>query len=156
MSEAYEEIVCGESLRRRAPGRRHELALERLHAAVSLCMAEAHASRLLPPRTVIELAPGTLVRPDLTLVTRATGKAWLLAEVIEASDHHPDTVTRKNLYEHLKLPRLWMVDPRHDSVEVYESSTCGLTLKRILAHRERLQEALLPGLQLAMVDLFGP
>jgi len=140
---------------RHAPGRRHELVCERLHSRVSLSAATVASTRLLPPRTVIELCPGTLLRPDLTLVTAATGKAWLIAEVVDTVDHHSDTVMKKALYEDVRLPRLWMVDPRYDNVEIYHGSPYGLALQRILANRDLLTEALLPELSLGMAELFG-
>lgn len=155
MSEPYEEILCGESVLRHPPGGRHELVCERLHARVARSVAAVASTRLLPPRTVIELCPGTLLRPDLTLVTVATGKAWLIAEVVDTVDHHADTVMKKGLYEDVRLPRLWMVDPRYDNVEVYHGSPYGLALRHILANRDLLTEALLPELSLAMAELFG-
>jgi len=117
-------------------------------------MGAVRITRLLPPRTLIELSSGTLIRPDLTLVTAATGKAWLIAEVVDAVDHHADTVIKKGLYEDVRLPRLWMVDPRYNNVEVYHGSPYGLALHRILANRDQLTETLLPDLALAMGDLF--
>src|SRR6266566_7937364 len=155
MNRSYEEIVRGESLLRHPPGARHEMVCERLHLQVSLSAAAVATTRLLPPRTVIELAPGTLLRPDLTLVTAATGKAWLIAEVVDTVDHHPDTVMKKAIYEDARLPRLWMVDPRYDNVEVYHGSPYGLALQRILANRDLLTEALLPSLSLAIAELFA-
>jgi Uma2 family endonuclease len=156
MSASYEEIVLGESLLRHPPGARHEMICGRLHARIAASLANVAVARLLPARTLIELAPGTLVRPDLTLVTSATGKPWLIAEIVDTPDHHTDTVTKKTMYEELRLPRLWMVDPRYDNVEVYHSSPYGLTLKHILAQRDFLTEALLPELRLAIPELFGP
>ena len=140
---------------RHAPGPRHELVCERLHSLVSISAAGVRSTRLLPPRSVIELSPGTLLRPDLTLVTAATGKAWLIAEVVDTIDHHPDTVMKKSVYEDVRLPRLWMVDPRYDNVEIYHGSPYGLALQRILANRDLLTEPLLPELSLGMAELFG-
>ena len=100
--------------------------------------------RLVPPR------PG----PDLALITTATGKLWLAAEIISSDDHRADTVIKKELYEQLKLPRLWMIDPRYDNVEVYHGSPYGLVLKFMLAGREILSEELLPEFQLSISDLF--
>jgi len=63
-------------------------------------------------------------------------------------------VIKKGLYEDVRLPRLWMVDPRYNNVEVYHGSPYGLALQRILANRDQLTETLLPDLALAMGDLF--
>ncbi len=155
MSQAYEEIVEGESLLRHPPDSRHEAICACLHEHVRLSVATFSSTRLLPPRSIVQLSTGTLVRPDLALVTAATGKLWLAAEVINSHDHRVDTVRKKTVYDENKLPRLWMIDPRYDNMEVYHGGPYGLTLKQILAQHETLTEALLPGLKLRMAELFG-
>src|SRR5687767_423141 len=122
MSLEYEEIVNGETLLRSAPDERHELICERLHDKVGHALAALNSTRLLSVRSVVRIAPGSIMRPDLALVTSANGKLWLAAEVINSRDHRADTVVKKSLYEETKIPRLWMVDPRYDNVEVYHSS----------------------------------
>lgn len=154
MSDPYEEIVAGETVLRRPPGARHEVVCERLHRVVAQSISGLPSTRLLPPRTVVQLAPGTLIRPDLTLVAAATGKAWLVAEVVDNVDHTPDTVMKKSLYEDLRIPRLWMVDPRYGNVEIYFGTQYGLSLREILASRDCLTERLLPELRITMTDLF--
>ena len=110
--------------------------------------------QLLPPRSEIHLAADTKVCPDLALTAAATGKLWLAAEIISSDDHRADTVMKKEIYEELKLPRLWMIDPRYDNVEVYHGSQYGLVLKCMLAGREILSEELLPEFQLTVSELF--
>ena len=153
MTQFYEEIVRGEALKRLAPGQRHELICQRLHEAVGQSLVPT--SRLLAPRSIIELAPGTLVRPDLVLITTLTKKPWLVAEIVDSYDHGSDTVTKKMLYEETGLPRLWMIDPRYDNVEVYHGTPYGLSLREMLAGREVLMEKLLPDLRLPVAALFN-
>jgi len=98
MSEPYEEILEGETYLRLPPGARHELICSRLHDLVALSLGTVSTSRLLERRSVVQLFSGTLVRPDLALVTAATGKIWLAAEVISSDDHRPDTVMKKQIY----------------------------------------------------------
>lgn len=112
--------------------------------------------QLLLPRTAVQLARTTLVRPDLALVTAATGKLFLAVEIISRDDHRADTVTKKEAYEQFRVPRLWMVDPRYDNVEVYHSFEFGLRLQGILAGSELLDEKLVPQFRLAVKDLFAP
>ena len=95
------------------------------------------------------------MRPDLALVTAATGKLWLAVEIVSSTDHRWDTVTKKELYEQYALPRLWMVDPRYDNVEVYHGTPHGLALQHIYAGREMLGEKLLPALRLQVAALFA-
>lgn len=129
--------------------------MERLQESLQAAIPENGPARLQEPRSVIQLTPGTILRPDLSLVTAATGKVFLAIEVISSEDHRWDTVTKKEIYEDSKIPRLWMVDLRYDNVEVYHGSQYGLGLKGILANKEVLTEKLLPNLSVTMNDLFS-
>jgi Uma2 family endonuclease len=151
----YEEMINGRTLVRSFPGARHERICELLHERVGAGLAGNAAARLLNPREAVPLSPRTMVRPDLALVTAATGKVWLVVEIIDSADHRPDTVLKKGLYEDYKVPRVWMVDPRYDNVELYHGTPHGLALKGILAGKEILQEGLLPGLMMTVAELFA-
>jgi Uma2 family endonuclease len=154
MSESYAELLTGATIVRRAPGVRHEVICARLHQCVHAKLANAPTSRLLAPRSEVRLSPENAVRPDLALITAASAKLWLAAEIVSADDHRADTVVKKEIYEEIKLPRLWMIDPRYDNVEVYHATEYGLVLKAILAGREILTEQLLPEFELTIADLF--
>jgi Uma2 family endonuclease len=91
----------------------------------------------------------------LALITTATNKLFLAVEIINRDDHKSDTVTKKEIYEEIRVPRLWMVDPRYDNVEVYHSFEYGLQLKGILAGSEILQEKVLPQFQMTISKLFA-
>ena len=56
----------------------------------------------------------------------------------------------------MRLPRLWIIDPRYDNVEIYHGTEFGLALKGILASKEVLTEKLLPDLRITIADLFAP
>ena|SRR5215472_9340034 len=155
MSSPYKEILEGQTIVRAAPGPRHELICGRLHTAMHASVSNLASTLLLPARSEVKVASGAHVCPDLALVTKATGKLWLAVEVVNSDDHHPDTVVKKQIYEDLKLPRLWMVDPRYDNVEVYHGSEYGMVLKGILAGRESLTEKLIPEFHIAIATLFA-
>jgi Uma2 family endonuclease len=155
MSSSYKEIIEGQTILRAAPGPRHELICGRLHAIVHASVANLTSTQLLAPRSQVQLSRGTTVCPDLALITRATGKLWLAAEIINSGDHQPDTVIKKEIYEAAKLPRLWMIDPRYDNVETYHGSEYGLMLKGILIGREALAEKLIPEFHLVVSELFA-
>ncbi len=154
MSQPYAETLDGTPLVRQAPDARHEMICARLHQWVHASVANLSSTRLLMPRARVRLSARTTLCPDLALVTVATGKLWLAAEIVNSDDHRPDTVTKKQIYEEMKLPRLWMIDPRYDNVEVYHGSAYGLVLKGILAGGEVLTEKLLPEFQLTIDELF--
>lgn len=155
MSDPYEEVLIGDLTLRLPPSPRHELVLSRIQAAIRVSLAALPAARLLEPRSQLRVSPRTALRPDLALVTTVNQKLLLAVEIVSADDHHADTVTKKQIYEEIKVPRLWMVDPRYDNVEVYHSSEYGLKLVEILAGREVLEEKLLPQFRLVIAELFG-
>ncbi|MCD6337910.1 MAG: Uma2 family endonuclease [Verrucomicrobia bacterium] len=155
MSEPYEEILAGETWLRLPPSSRHEEVCGRLHALVAKALAApvGQELRLLPPRSMIELRAGTMLRPDMAVVN-AEGKTLLVAEVIYPGDHQPDTVVKKAAYEESEVERLWMVDLRYNCVEVYERGPYGLALRRSLAGMDLLSEEFLPALELRIAELF--
>jgi Uma2 family endonuclease len=151
----YEEIINGETLLRAAPGARHERICALLHASIGASMAGNSSARILSPRSIVQLSAGTMVRPDLALIAAATGKLYLAAEIISPDDHRTDTVVKKALYDDINVPRLWMIDPRYDNVEMYEGTPYGLALRGIIASREIMREAILPEFQLTVAELFA-
>ncbi len=154
MSLPYQELFAGQVAARKAPGPRHEQICTRLHEAVRASVANIHSARLLAPRTQVEVRPGTLLCPDLAIVTTAGSRLWLAAEIVSSDDHRLDTVVKKQIYEEIRVPRLWMLDPRYDNVEVYHSTQYGLMLKGMLAGQDLLTEQLLPEFQYVISALF--
>lgn len=145
----------GEVTLRLPPEARHELICERLYALIKASVANFPGTQLLEVRSPVRLDAHTTLRPDIALVTAANNKLWLAVEVISSHDHQTDTVFKKELYETAKLPRLWMVDPRYNNVEVYHASQYGMRMDGILAGSDLLTEKLLPEFQIAIKELFA-
>ena len=154
MSEPYEELLNGEVHLRIGPGERHERICARLHEAVLASVANYTSMRVLPVRSKIPLNQYHAVRPDLAVTTSANNRLFLAVEIVSTDDHRVDTVVKKQIYEDTKVPRLWMVDPRYDNVEVYHATEYGLVLKSILAGSEVLSEQLMPEFQIGIRELF--
>jgi Uma2 family endonuclease len=155
VSWPYEEILDGATLPRSAPGERHEKICQRLHREMAAGVNGLASTQLLAPRTQVQVSRITLLCPDLALVTAASGKLFLAVEIISRDDHHADTVLKKEFYEKIRVPRLWMVDPRYDNVEIYHSFEFGLKLHGILAGNEVLAEKLIPQFKMAVAELFA-
>lgn len=160
MFESYEEVIQGETASRRAPPAAHEILVGRLHTLVAAALPPNSNLQLLPRRASLQLADDCILRPDLTVVRTDPGLAglarlYLVAEVLLPGDHHLDTVIKKELWAALRLPRLWMVDPRYLNVEVYGLGEFGFTLTDILAHHHPLTDPRLPGLGCSMDELFA-
>ena len=155
MSRPYEEILDGATLPRSAPGVRHEQICARLHRELAVSVNGLASTQLLAPRTRVQISHTSTLCPDLALVTAASGKLFLAIEIISRDDHHADTVVKKEFYEKIRVPRLWMVDPRYDNVEIYHSFDFGLKLHGILGGSEILQDKLVPQFKITMKELFA-
>ncbi len=155
MSQPYEEVLEGATLPRSAPGARHEQICRRLHREMALGVNGLASTQLLAPRAQIQVSRTTLLCPDLALVTAASGKLFLAVEIISRDDHGTDTVTKKEIYEQIRVPRLWLVDPRYDNVEIYHSFEFGLKLRGILAGADVLSEKLIPQFKIVVAELFA-
>src|SRR5271167_933282 len=108
MSQPYEELLQGIPLTREPPAPRHEQICARLHRCVYASVANLTSTALLAARSAVRVFPDTILRPDLALMTVPASKLWLVAEIVSSEDHAPDTVMKKQIYEELRLPRLWM------------------------------------------------
>lgn len=150
----YRETLAGRTVLRMQPGHRHELICSRLHQVLAPVVAQIRSSTLLAVRTAVELGPDTVICPDLAIIATDTGRLWLAVEIIDSHDHRVDTVVKKELYELYRVPRLWIIDPRYDNVEVYQSTEYGLMLQHMLAGKAMLVEPLLPGFELRVDQLF--
>jgi Uma2 family endonuclease len=155
MPEPYEEILEGASLPRSAPGERHEQICRRVHGKMTASLTGLTIASLLAPRTKVQVLRTTLICPDLAILTTATQKLFLAVEIISREDHQSDTVLKKDLYEKIRIPRLWIIDPRYDNVEIYHSNQFGLSLQGILAGREVLREKLIPQFEMTVLEVFG-
>lgn len=154
MSSPYEELLQGAPHLRTSPGPRHEQICARLHHCVHSSIANLSSTTLLSPRSAVRVAPDSVLRPDLALTTIPGSKLWLAAEIVSSEDHAPDTVIKKQIYEEIRIPRLWIIDPRYDNVEIYQATQYGMVLKCILAGTEILSEKLLPEFQITIQELF--
>lgn len=155
MPEPYEEILEGVTLPRSAPGDRHEQICHRLHREMAASTAGLATTQLLAPRAKVQILRTTTICPDLALLTAVSGRLFLAVEIIDRADHRADTVVKKEIYEKIRVPRLWVVDPRYDNVEVYHCTEIGLALKGILAGTEVLTEKLVPQFEITIAELFA-
>jgi Putative restriction endonuclease len=162
MNEAYEELIAGQRVLRRPPTPTHETLVAHLHQLVARSLPLNSSLRLLAPRAELELDGQSVLRPDLAVVRMGPKTSenqrvqlYLVAEVLQPGDHHVDTGVKKQVWTDGRLPRLWMVDPRYQNVEVYGSNEAGFSLLDILANDHPLTDPHLPGFSYTMPQIFG-
>jgi len=155
MAAAFEETIDGANLLRPPPDERHERICQRLHALVLAHLSPNSALQLLPARALVEITSRNALRPDLAILHRPSESLWLAAEIISPLDHRIDTVSKKLVYHEVSVPRLWLVDPRYNNIEIYRRRTFGLRLEEILAESDSLGEPSLTGMAIRLAHLFA-
>jgi Uma2 family endonuclease len=158
------ELINGELIVSAAPYLRHQRILGRLHLALGNHVA-AHGGGVvyLAPSDVI-LSDINVVEPDLVFIadsqldiqTEANiqGVPSLLIEVL--SNARVDRVRKRDLYASFGVSEYWIADPESDRVEVYLYDGAGYAKPVILEAGDEITYEGLPGLRIAVADLFAP
>jgi len=146
VSIPYEEILDGNPLPPVRARIRHEQICERLHAAMAASVANIGST---PIACAAHENPGVplhhhLSRPGADHRGHRQNSGWLWRLSTRAIIT-PTRSSKRNLRT-VRVPRLWMVDPRYDNVEIYHSTEFGLALKGILAGGEVLAEKAASGI----------
>ena len=155
MADPYEEVLDGRPLIRGPINGPHELLCDRLHLWVAQNLPHNSALQLLRRRTLVKLRPDTEIRPDLALMWRNAPRLYLAVEVLQNSDRHPDTVTKKTILAACLVPRLWIVDGRYQNIEIYITTGGHFRLETILTGNDLLSDSALSGGRYPLVDFFA-
>lgn len=155
------EAVHGELLVTPSPRLLHQLIVGRLHTALATYLQEQPVGVLLAAPADISWGADTLVQPDLfvapvdevrTLDWRQLRHLLLVAEVLSPATARYDRFTKRRLYQEVRVPWYWVVDPATEHIEVW---TPSLTFPSI--ERETLEwhpEGATRAFRLRVEDLF--
>jgi len=159
------ELVNGRVVRRPPAGARSTAIARRLQRRLAHA-AERTGVVVLEPRQGLELPTGDTLVPDVAVLT---GSRWasarpsagdllcvvpqLVVEVLRERDHRVRGETRE-IYERAGVDEHWVVDPLLRTVTVLARHRDRLELAEVLAGGDVLRPAILPGVQLALAQLF--
>ncbi len=149
-----------------------------LHQKVSLNLAsllhgflrETGLGEVLAAPSDVLLGPFTVVQPDLYVVLAGHrerlrengchGPPDLVIEILSPSNRAYDQVQKRRVYEASGIPEYWVIDPDAERIEVYRRSAPDEGYARPLVHESPhdlvVETPFLPGLSLALADVFDP
>ena len=122
------EVVHGELLVTPAPGMRHQEIVGRLAFALTGWLRSGRLGRQYCAPADIRGGPGTLVQPDLFVVSLEAARAgeWpaisellLAIEVLSPSTARYDRFAKRRRYQEAGVPVYWIVDAELRQVEVW-------------------------------------
>jgi len=108
----------------------------------------------------------TVVVPDIVFLGRdrmhlvsergIEGGPDLVVEILSPKTRRMDRITKMRLYANAGVREYWLVDPKAQTIEAFALERGAWVLRAALAEREVLTSALLPGLEIALGDVFAP
>jgi len=120
------QIVDGRHFVSPAPSLRHQEVALRLAMELVRAVEDRRRGRVFVAPVDVHLAPGTIVQPDLVVLSnrrtsrigtkKITGAPDLLVEILSPSHRTFDTVLKRERYERAGVRELWLVDPDTDSL----------------------------------------
>jgi Uma2 family endonuclease len=162
------EIIDGVHYATPSPSVRHQLIGGRLYLAIgNHLVAHPEQGRVFYAPCDVVLSFVDVAEPDLLvvagdqfgIVTEANvqGAPAIVIEVLSPNTRKVALVTKRNLFERGGVREYWIVDPKAEVLKVFKRATGGSFPRAIaLSAGDTLTTPILPGLTIAIVDLFGP
>lgn len=157
------ETVHGELLVTPSPRLWHQWVLGRLYRVLNEYLDGVPAGVLLMSPADISWSHDTLVQPDLfvcdveqarTLDWKNVTRLLLVIEILSPSTARYDRFTKRRLYQEVRIPAYWIVDPDQHLVEVWtpDASTPTVERERVVWHPGGAAEAFV----VELAELFRP
>jgi Uma2 family endonuclease len=158
------ELIAGVLYMTPPPGYTHDNAVSRLIRALSEYLTKSgNPGTLYVPRAAIWTSPNTYLEPDLFYVSSETEgtldpqhrtTADLVIEVISPGSAIYDRNTKADTYAALGIKELWLVDETAETIELRQQTAKTFADGVVFAKGEKLNSAVLPGLSLAVSQIF--
>ena len=158
------ELIAGVLYMTPPPGYTHDNAVSRLIRVLSEYLTNSgHPGTLYVPRAAIWTSTNTYLEPDLFYVSAETAAALdpghrttadLVIEVISPGSAIYDRNTKADTYAALGIKELWLVDETAEAIEVRQQSAKTFGAGVVFAKGETLNSTMLPGLNLAVSQIF--
>ena len=158
------EVIDGELFMTPAPRPRHQKIVLRLAEELSRFVRDNTLGEVFISPIDVLLEPHTIVQPDVLFIQAARlsivgddaieGAPDLVVEVLSPSTFYKDLRKKMTAYSQFGVQEYWIVDPETETVEVYARREEKLQIVRKFSRIESVESALLPGLRLAVKEVF--
>jgi len=161
------EVIGGECYMSPSPRTKHQdISFQLARFLGNHLQSTRQGKALTAPMDVI-LSETNIVQPDILVVLSArtsiitekniAGVPDLVIEILSETTRKTDEVIKKKLYERYGVQEYWIVDPELSLVKMYRLSEgrYGHAEERAEERGEHLTTALLPGLEISLVEVFA-
>ncbi|TAK44001.1 MAG: Uma2 family endonuclease [Saprospiraceae bacterium] len=165
--DAYHELINGEIVKESGPTPLHQKVSFLLSLSMGNFIVEKNLGNLFTAPVDVFLHENIHVLPDLVFVSNANkgiidykegimGVPELVVEIISPSSIYKDRVLKNNDYEAAGVHEYWLVDPKNQSVEVYENVDKAFQLLAFSAEAGKVHSKVLEGFELDITTIFQP
>ena len=112
------ELIDGELIVTPSPAIVHQRAIMEIIRLLARYTIEQDIGELLTSPADLELAPGTIVQPDVFVLSQRGVMHWrearsllLAVEVVSPSSRRVDRVTKRRFFSQVDVAEYWVIDP---------------------------------------------
>ena len=158
------ELIDGKHYVTPSPNTRHQTILGQLHLLIGNWLEDHPIGRVFFAPLDVVFSDFDIVEPDLLYLSCARaadtltdkhvrGVPELVVEIASRGTRKRDETIKRRLYERLGVSEYWVVDPKTDTIRVYQLSESVFQRPTELARAsdDILTTSLLPGLKLPLV-----
>lgn len=159
------ELINGIVMRRTSPDLIHQAASARLHFALMSHIFPKNLGEIFAAPTDVYLTQFDFIVPDLTFVATGNpavlhgsrcvqGIPDLIIEILSKGTQKVDRGRKMKQYEANNVPEYWIVDPRLQSIEVYELRDTGYELVSYAEEEGEIVSSVLAEFRLEISNVF--
>jgi Uma2 family endonuclease len=160
------ELINGEHFVTPAPSWKHQVVAANLHRLLAPYVYEHRCGIALFAPFDVVFTRYDVVEPDLLYFSNARrvevvteknaqGGPDLAVEVLSPGTRRRDETLKRRLYERMKVPEYWIIDPDRQVVKVFRLDAGKYRLEELtLGSQDSLTTPLLPGLSLPLAAIF--
>lgn len=160
------EILEGEIFVSPSPVTKHQRISRNLLALLHQHVRQHKLGEVFSAPTDVVLSSTNVVQPDLLFVSNARrniitekniqGAPDLIIEILSETSAEQDRTTKKQIYARHGVKEYWLIDPDHETVEVYKLEAKRRVFQHVATYQsdETLQSALFPHLEIRLAELW--
>ena len=163
--DAYYELINGEIVMKAAPSPLHQEVSNNLSFALTTFVRAKNLGKVFTSPIDVFLHEFSHVMPDVLFISAKNkgiidyregihGVPDLVVEIISPSSIYQDRMMKRNDYEASGVREYWLVDPKNQSIEVYELADSAFHLVVIAAETGKVHSKLLEGFELDITTIF--
>ncbi len=163
--DAYYELINGEIVMKAAPSPLHQEVSNNLSFLLTAFVRDKKLGKVFTSPIDVYLHEFSHVMPDVLFISNENkgiidyregihGVPDLVVEIISPSSIYQDRVMKRNDYEASGVREYWLIDPKNQSIEVYELANGTFQLVVIAAEKGKVHSKLLEGFELDITTIF--